>query len=643
MQAQRNEDRKRAIVDGLRNEAERCLSNGERRVAKCWQHAADELGVGNPGPVKLLKQLKQFPVPIDEFIDSEDFLGGNVQVWPTLREDLRTMNPDIVAGETSVSEYIFGGAISTGKSFSAMITQAYQTYILLCISEPQILYGLQRSTPIVIGFITGLEGIARRVLYRPFRDMFVNIPWVQRYAPYDKTKESELWMDKNILIRPMMASVQQILGQALISAVIDEVNFMAYVKDSIRIVNPDGSGGEYDQAEDIYRNASRRRKSRFSGSIPCPGVLAIQSSARYKGDFLYRRIEQIQRNGEQVPIFFRKQYEVRPSNNYCGDTFRLLVGTEAYETRILDEGDEEGEDFAFGARIENVPVEYLAEFQNDPENALRDVVGLATHAISPFFRQRAKITAAVTRGRMKKLTPFVSEQNVVLTPRVGLPEWLEEKLPSDLDTPRFIHIDLSINKDSCGVAMVRYTGHVEVETGNSTTELLPTAQAEVLISIKPNENQEIDIADLRRWVLLLRTQYGYNIRTVSFDGYQSSESIQTIRKIGIRAHVVSVDRTSEPYHILKSMFYTDRIDLVDNDVARRELLQLEYNQAKDKLDHPPRGSKDIADALCGAVYSLTKDRVIRSLSRVADTGGRPMITSRPKSQRASYAGRRHIF
>lgn len=35
-----------------------------------------------------------------------------------------------------------------------------------------------------------------------------------------------------------------------------------------------------------------------------------------------------------------------------------------------------------------------------------------------------------------------------------------------------------------------------------------------------------------------------------------------------------------------------------------ELQQLEHDKKKDKVDHPPSGSKDIADAVCGAYYTM---------------------------------------
>ncbi len=94
----------------------------------------------------------------------------------------------------------------------------------------------------------------------------------------------------------------------------DEVNFMVLVENSRRILGPRGQGGKYDQAEQVYRNLSRRRKSRFTTRGFSIGCLCILSSTRYVGDFLDRRIAEVDRLGEENVVVVRhKQYEVRPS------------------------------------------------------------------------------------------------------------------------------------------------------------------------------------------------------------------------------------------------------------------------------------------------------------------------------------------
>ena len=81
------------------------------------------------------------------------------------------------------------------------------------------------------------------------------------------------------------------------------------------------------------------------------------------------------------------------------------------------------------------------------------------------------------------------------------------------------------------------------------------------------------------------------------------DSIQIFRRRGLRADEQSVDRTSEPYEYLRECLYEGLLALVDSPTLQRELKQLERNPETGVIDHPPRGSKDVADAVCGAVFT----------------------------------------
>lgn len=76
----------------------------------------------------------------------------------------------------------------------------------------------------------------------------------------------------------------------------------------------------------------------------------------------------------------------------------------------------------------------------------------------------------------------------------------------------------------------------------------------------------------------------------------------------MRAGLVSVDKTSLPYKHLRDAFADDRIRMYQQDVLVQELFDLEFDETKDKIDHPPKGSKDVADAVCGAYYTMLQRR-----------------------------------
>ena len=88
--------------------------------------------------------------------------------------------------------------------------------------------------------------------------------------------------------------------------------------------------------------------------------------------------------------------------------------------------------------------------------------------------------------------------------------------------------------------------------------------------------------------------------------HNSVDTIQILKKKGIRAEYLSVDRGIEPYQTLKECIYGGNIQCHKMDVLLDELSRLEITKAQ-KVDHPPGSSKDVADAVCGAVYMCVKE------------------------------------
>jgi hypothetical protein len=156
--------------------------------------------------------------------------------------------------------------------------------------------------------------------------------------------------------------------------------------------------------------------------------------------------------------------------------------------------------------------------------------------------------------------------------------------------------------------MVRFEGMRIVQRGNGMTELMPVAVVEMACSIAPDANNEIDVAEIRAFVKHLKTKYGYPIKSVSYDGVDSRESIQAWRKDGMRAVMVSVDRTAIPYKQFRDALYDTRVLLPENDILTTEILELEYDEKADKIDHTVIGTKDVSDSVCGAYTNMLERR-----------------------------------
>lgn len=514
---------------------------------------------------------------------------------------------------------------NTGKTAKASITNAYQLYILHCLTAPQRLYGLAAQTPIVFSMTSSDLRTTADVLYRPFRSLIENIPFFRKYTTWNRDKKSVLEFDNHIQVEPVIATTQGIIGRAIIAAHVDEANYLSVVFGSTRAGKGDGRNGVYDQADSFYRAVRLRKKSRFSSTMPVPGHIILSSSAKHTDDFLDRRIAEVKgvthedgTEGEPgVEVFRHKQYEVQPPGRFSKKTFRLLVGTAEYATRILGPNEQPGIDYPENAQIENVPENYRYEFTHRPEDALRDVCGISTVNLSPFITQRHKIRESYERWVARGNAHPVHRDNVDLAEH-GMPVLRPELLDADTETPRYVHIDLSRTGDRCGIAMTRIDDILELpigqemDSGGMVYERVPYFTTELAISIRPSQAAPLDIAAVRNWVVELKTVHRVPIYMVTYDGFDSAESVQALRAIGIRSEVISLDRSDEGYTLLRRALYQDRADVPPNEILTSELINLEKDEKSGKVDHPPKGSKDISDAVAGSMFAAVTSRPYRN-------------------------------
>ena len=77
--------------------------------------------------------------------------------------------------------------------------------------------------------------------------------------------------------------------------------------------------------------------------------------------------------------------------------------------------------------------------------------------------------------------------------------------------------------------------------------------------------------------------------------------IQILKSNGIEAETLSVDRDTKAYDTIKAMLHTQRFDCYSHPILEKEYKMLELVKGK-KVDHPPSGSKDVADAVAGVCY-----------------------------------------
>jgi hypothetical protein len=86
---------------------------------------------------------------------------------------------------------------------------------------------------------------------------------------------------------------------------------------------------------------------------------------------------------------------------------------------------------------------------------------------------------------------------------------------------------------------------------------------------------------------------------VSFDRWQSFDIQNELKAGGIRTETVSVAK--KHYEDMAMLIYEDRLVMPSIDLLFEELTELKIMKGN-RVDHPRKSSKDLADAVCGAVF-----------------------------------------
>lgn len=604
----------KAMADGMEN----------KMFAAMYVAAVERKLKGDPHLFSFISNLERTPVSIETFLDSPDFLGAtDIKIWPEVRKTIVEINENWWQGanrdlgQMGYDGATLAGATSTGKSTICIVCTLYHTYLLSCLKNPQAIYGLPKVTSIVFAIMAAKPHVMKKVVYTPMRKFVETMPYFQANMRPDKLIESEMvFHEKNIRIVPAGGDEDAILGEAIIGGAIDEINFMNVVLRSKKAEVTSGRAGLYDQAEQVHSTMVRRKQGRFISKGPMIGLVIASSSTRYKGDFTDKRMKLVQ-NGQVKSeyVYNRRQYDVWPKERYSGRTFRLMIGNDVqHDTRVL----KDDEPAPPGAWIENVPIENIEVFTTKPYDALRDIMGISNNALSPFIKSRHKIHECIEAGKAIGLESILEKDHVILG-EYGMPRVKADAYCQNPSRPRYVHIDLSRNKDRCGVSMIRFEGMRLCQRGNGVTELMPVAVVEMACSITPDANNEIDVAEVRAFVKHLKTKYGYPIKSVSYDGMDSRESIQQWRKDGMRATMVTVDRApSVAYKQFRDALYDLRILLPENEVLTTEILELEYDEKAEKVDHTVIGTKDVSDAVCGAFTNMLERKSTWTVAAMDD-------------------------
>jgi hypothetical protein len=302
-------------------------------------------------------------------------------------------------------------------------------------------------------------------------------------------------------------------------------------------------------------------------------------------------------------------WDVKPEGTFTAGWFYVFSGDLTRKPRILKPNEEVSDEER--PKVIRVPVEFRREFEKDIVNGLREIAGISTLARHPYFLEVER----VFRCMGKHHSIFGEEEVDFVTSRLSI----RKAAFFRPELPRFVHVDLAISGDSAGLCVGTVVGFMSMRDlgmGENADEMMPIIHIDGILRVRPPQNAEIQFWKIREVLVKLR-EMGLAIRWVTFDSFQSTDSIQLLRQQAFITGTQSIDVVPcIPYDFTKSAMYDGRIRMPMHTHTRIEILSLERDLKTGKIDHPPAGSKDCSDALAGVVHGLTMRREVWGLFKV---------------------------
>ncbi len=603
------------------------LSTHERKLVLQWLSEAVIDGTVENAVHDTLWEMDYIrkPVDIKTFI-TEDYYFGRLcgDLHPLWVRDLT----EVFGVGKQYVEWIFTGGIGVGKTTIATVALGYKLQCISCLRDPAAYYGLLPDSLIIFGVYSITKRQVADTGYFKLRGWIDTSPYFRNDFPRSMKIDSKIdFTSAGQNLQVISGSTDlHALGLDLYSFSLDEANFMRERRDKDR-------GVIVGQAYDLYNATHTRIVSRFmrpGGTIP--GIMLLMSSRKSQTSFLEERLKKV-KDSPHTYVSDYALWEVKPKSKYRLPKFNVEVGDRIVQSRIL----KDDEKVRPGSRVvEGIPGEFRHSFEEDIDEALRDIAGVATFNVSPLIRDRQSIFDAVRTSLVHPFTKpevmidykddvMLDEYFVVSAAcRIEESHWRPRLNPT---SARFMHVDLSLSGDCAGIAMGHVSGLVRHEKmmPDGTTSVVehPFIIIDFMLRINPPPTSEIDLSKIRAFAVYISKLYP--LAMVTFDGFQSADSKQLLQKAGFDAQLLSVDKTDKPYLALRSAHFERRLAMYNYEPYTEEVLDLQRNVQTQKVDHPTRatrggkGSKDVSDATAGVVYTCLHDaRAIAGASIIED-------------------------
>lgn len=506
----------------------------------------------------------------------------------------------------------------SGKDTIAQLGLTRIAYLLSCLRSPQAYYGISTFSTITMLNVAVSAPQASSVFFDPLSEMVkANIDkrgfWYGRAEP----KANLIEFDKHLELRSGHSQTSSQEGANLIAGVADEIAEF-FTEEELEKRSRTATGRKAQMsAEAIDTMIRSSGRSRF------PEVFkAIYLSwTRFKGDYIERLYSE-------------------------GEAELAKLGADQSEWWISHKA-------TWEANPTKRREHFEADYRKKPEDSRAKYECLPPDSRDRFFRNLVSLGLAFPERIWEWPDGDTTSGPVRFDYRWGpdpdSPKMTGWQAVFDFHpdfkpirwSPCAVHIDLAWTGDQAGFGMCHVSDYVHAERTSDDARPIATevVDLDLALHFPQGEHGEIELRWARQLIFRLVEQ-GWWIAYVTLDGFQSVDTIQTLNAAlgaspnatGVPAErkkvaeQYSLDRTTEGYDTLKNLAYSrlfngyrlpatlngERIEPGSPDAENpnvvecrwwRELKALERINGLSshaKVDHPPYGSKDVADGIAGA-------------------------------------------
>jgi hypothetical protein len=465
------------------------------------------------------------------------------------------------------SEIIMQLGKGSGKDYTSTVGCSYLVYKLLCLKDPSRYFGKPSNDAIDIMNVAINAQQAKNVFFKGFRSKIEGSPWFA--GKFSPPKIDSIEFDKAITVYSGHSERESAEGLNLMLAILDEISGFAMESAS--------GNDQAKTADNIYKAFRGSVDSRF----PDFGKVVLLSFPRFKGDFISTRYEDV--IAEKETIVRTHEFIVNPA-----------LSEDDPQNKFTVEWDEDHINsyklpgiFALKRPTWEInPTRKIEDFKlaffTDMADALMRFACMPTTSSDAFFKNREKLGMA-----FKKNNP------------IDVAKRIEESFTPDPETIYYVHADLAQKHDKCAVSIAHVDKWVSVQSFNGYEQVVPFVVVDAIVYWEPRKEGPVDLSEVKNWIINLR-RLGFNLGLVTFDRWNSFDIQRDLTSVGIKTETLSVAK--KHYEDLSMLVYEERVVLPQIDLLLEEMQELRI-MSNNRVDHPRKKSKDLADAMCGSVYN----------------------------------------